>query len=83
MIERLARAAEDPSSWDEMMSPSAVQENAQPEPLASKWDPISEYGVTEPCECKSQMVTAHTTIMYAHLPHPVANAQPLPQPPIS
>ena len=54
-IAQVANAVKDPSSW--------VQANAQPlpEPLAAKWDPITSSGGAEPCECKSQMVTAQST----------------------
>ena len=76
-IERLANAVKDPSSWHESMPPAEVQANAQPEPLVSPSDPISENGGAEPC--KSQMVTAQSTEMDAHLTRPPKN-HPLKQP---
>ena len=71
-IAQVANAVKDPSSWDVSMPPAAVQPNAQPlpEPLASKWDPITSSGGAEPCECKSQMVNAQSSEMDAHLPRP-------------
>jgi len=80
-IAQVANAVKDPSSWDVLMSPAAEQANAQP--LVSKWDPISSSGGAKPCECKTQMVEARTTEMDAHLPRPDAHDQPLPQPSLS
>ena len=57
-IEQLTNAVKDPSSWDASLPPAAVQANAQPEPLASKWDPISSSGGAEPIT--SKIDTAHS-----------------------
>ena len=67
-IERLRNAVNDPASWN-----AEVQANAQPQPLASPSDPMTYSGGAEPCECKSQMVTAQSTKMDAHLPRPPKN----------
>jgi hypothetical protein len=67
------------------MSHQAEEESKEPtnQPdsttLASAWDPISEYGGAEPLKT----ATIHSPQMDAHLPHPEAHDQPLPQPPIS
>ena len=80
-IEQLTNAVKDPSSWDASLPPAAVQANAQPEPLASKWDPISSSGGAEPCT--SQMARAVFSEKDAHLPLPDVNDKPLARPPPS
>ena len=55
-IEQLTNAVKDPSSWVDSLPPAAVQANAQP--LASKWDPISSSGGAEPIA--SKIDTAHS-----------------------